>query len=348
MEDKPNSVKWKPRGKTYEEAMDYIKGRRTGAITSLKTRWEKFNHAGIDGIEIHSTVIIGGRPGSLKSALKDQIIRDAFEYNPNLKFRVLDVQMEMVGRVTALRELSSATGKSYKYLCSAEGQINKEDYVKCEEYGKLKGDHSKYPVDVIEESYTVAEFANIVDEYMEAHKDENGNYVPTVIAIDHSILFLQASDESGLNDTLMNLGKMATAKKRKYPIIFIILSQLNRNVERDGRNDEKKYGNYIVGSDIFGGDGLLMSADIVIGIDRPALRNIQFFGPPGFIISGEDDLIMRWIKCRNGQDQLSFFKVDFKSMTIYETEPPPTVRVGGKEKHPSMISELKNQQTKLM
>lgn len=342
--------KWKPRGKTYEEAMEYIKGRRTGKITSLKTRWNKFNHAGTDGIEFNSTVIIGGRPGALKSAIKDQMIRDFFEYNPTIKFRVLDLQMEMVGRVTALRELSAATGKSYKYLCSAEGEITAADYIKCKDYGQLKGDYDKYPVDVIEESCSIKEFGNIIDQYMEVHSFINENnekeYTKTVIAVDHSILF--EDDEIDLNKLLLNLGKLLTSKKRKYPIIFIILSQLNRAVEREERNAERRHGNYILASDFYGSEGLGMHADIQIGLDRPALRNIRIYGPPGFIIDSECDLVLRWIKCRNGENQLSFFKVDFSSMTIYEVDPPPTVKGGiaAKEKDVFVPEKKYSSQTK--
>lgn len=323
------SLSWKPRGQTYSEALEYMKGRRAGEITSLKTRWEKFNSAGVDGIEWQSTVILCGRPGSLKSALKDHIVRDAFECNPNENFRVLDFQFEMIGRVTALRELSSAVKKSYKHLCSADGQITRELYLECKKYGEEKGDSTKYPVDVVEDACTVERFGQIIDEYMETHKQADGKYTKTLITVDHSILFEFDKDEFNLNDLLMKLGRTLTKKKRKYPIIFIILSQLNRNIEQPGRNDNKKYGNYVLSSDLYGSDLLLMHADMVIGLDRPALRNIQYFGPPGFIISSEQELVMHWIKCRNGSGQLSFFKVDFESMTVEETPPLPTVKAVG-------------------
>ena len=83
-----------------------MKGRMDGSIHSLKTPWHKFNDAGADGIEWNSTVVIGGRPGSGKTAIKDQIIREAFKNN-TVNFRVLEFQFEMVARVSALREFSA-------------------------------------------------------------------------------------------------------------------------------------------------------------------------------------------------------------------------------------------------
>ena len=58
--------------------------------------------------------MIGGRPGSGKTLIKDQIIRESFALNPHDKFRVLEFQCEMVGRTSAIREFSSVTGKTYK------------------------------------------------------------------------------------------------------------------------------------------------------------------------------------------------------------------------------------------
>lgn len=331
---------WKPFKEKYYEGLNYMIKRRSGELTSLKTKWERFNYAGLDGIEIQSTVIIAGRPGSFKTALKDEIIRSIFECNPTLKMRVLDFQFEMIGRVTALREFASILGKSYKYLCSAERNdlLSKQDYELCLKYTELRQDYDRYPVDLVEENCTVQRFGEIIDEYMELHSFEEitskgvvKKYVPTLIPIDHSILFDKANDEGTLNDTLAALGKTLTKKKRQYPIIFILLSQLNREIEKAGRNEERKYGNYISTSDIYGSDILLMHADMVVAIDRPATRNIRYYGPLGYIIEDDTTLVLRWLKARNGENQLSFFNVNPKAMIFEEREAPANVRDIGKK-----------------
>ena len=84
-----------------------------GSIKSLRTPWDKFNDATTDGLEWHSTTVIGGRPGSGKTLIKDQIIREAFKLNPAENFRVLEFQFEMLARTSAIREYSSILGKSY-------------------------------------------------------------------------------------------------------------------------------------------------------------------------------------------------------------------------------------------
>ena len=110
---------WVGQYAAFNEALKYMYARSTGEEKSIYTPWPKFNDAATDGIEWNTLTVIGGRPGSGKTLIKDQIIRESFALNPNDKFRVLEFQFEMVGRTSAIREFSSITGKTYKELCSA-------------------------------------------------------------------------------------------------------------------------------------------------------------------------------------------------------------------------------------
>ncbi len=94
---------------------------------------------------------------------------------------------------------------------------------------------------------------------------------------------------------LYQLGEELTKLKRKLPIIFIILSQLNRNVDSPDRAENGKYGNYILDSDIFGGDALLQHADMLIGINRPAHRKIEYYGPERYIIADDTVLVAHFL-----------------------------------------------------
>ena len=300
-------------------------GRQKGEIRSLKTPWSKFNDATTDGIEWNSLTVIGGRPASGKTLIKDQIVRKAKSLNPDEKFRVLEFQFEMLARTSAIREYCSVLGKDYKYLCSANGKLTDADLKTCYEYAKSRAD---YPLDIIEEPLTVSEIKEQISSYMRLHsyKDDDGiyRYVNTIVTLDHSFLVKKASYEKDKFDTLYNLGEALTELKRKYPIAFIVLSQLNRNVDSPERNEDGKYGNYILDSDIFAADALLQHADTVIGINRPALRKIRFYGPDRYIIEDDTVLVMHFLKCRNGDTRMSFFRAAFKTMEIKEMETPPT------------------------
>jgi replicative DNA helicase len=313
---------WKSQKEGLKESLDYLKGRKEGLITSIKTPWVKFNDATTDGLEWNTLTVVAGRPGSGKTLIKDQIIREAFVRNPGETFNVLEFQLEMLARMSAVREYSAILGKSYKYLCSADGVLADEDLQRCYEYAKKK---VNLPIDIVENSVTADEFKAIIEDYME-EKKILGKYTKTIITLDHSILLKKKSGQQRL-DALADLGDVLTELKRKYPILFIILSQLNRNIDNPERNEDGKYGNFVLESDIFGGDALLQHADTVIGINRPAKQKIRFYGPDRFIIENETVLVMHFLKCRNGDTRMSFFKAEFNKMKITESETPPQAKI---------------------
>ena len=272
---------WQSQKKGYQEALSYIHARRQGLITSYKTPWPKVNDAGVNGFEWQSLTVIGGRPGTGKTLIKDQIVREGFEINNGQTIRVLEFQFEMVARASKVREFSSALNKPYKYICSADenDKLTVEDFQKLHEHAKKMVNIDKFPVDIVEKACTVETFKSIVTDYMETYAQEiDGKkvYINTVVTIDHSNLFKQGRSENSKTDMLYNLGEALTDLKKRYPIAFIVLSQLKRDVEKPERNEDGKYGNYVLETDILGGDALFQHADIVIGVNRPAKKFINF------------------------------------------------------------------------
>lgn len=319
--------KWVSQKAGYLESLEYLNGRRLGQIRSIQTPWPKVNDALTAGFEWNTITVIGGRPASGKTAIAEQIVKEAFPLNPTEDFRVLQFQLEMLARTSAIRQYSSVLGKSYKYLCSAEAiKLTKEDLERCHEHAKKS---VQYPIDVVEDAPTIEEFKEIVHDYMMAHI-KDGEFTKTIITIDHSLLFRKAPAEKNKNDMLNNLGEALTYLKRKYPVMFIVLSQLNRNIDHPDRSEDGKYGNYILESDIFGADALLQHADTVIGINRPGKQKIRFYGPDRFIIEDDKVLVLHFLKCRNGDTRLSFFKAEFERMQIVEMETPPTQKLSTK------------------
>ncbi|HPP18501.1 MAG TPA: DnaB-like helicase C-terminal domain-containing protein [Candidatus Dojkabacteria bacterium] len=325
-------TKWKTQREAFIESLSYLQGRQTGKITSIKTPWQKFNDATTNGIEWHSTTVIGARPATGKTLIKDLIINGAFKLNPLMPFRVLEFQFEMLGKNSAIREYSQNLQVSYKYLCSADGVLSDADFERCKLYAKNK---LQFPIDVVEESCNVMEFKETIEDYMKAHavqvKERNTStgkdelvlkYKNTIVTLDHSLLL----DNSPYGDDmsmLKALGKTVTALKRKYPIAFIILSQLNRNIDAPERNEDGKYGNFILDSDIFGSDALLQHADTLIGLNRPGKQKLTFYGVERYIINQDPTILaMHFLKCRNGETGIGFFRTEFEKMNIVEIPTP--------------------------
>ena len=298
----------------FNEALKYMYKRSTGEEKSIYTPWPKFNDATTDGLEWNTLTVIGGRPGSGKTLIKDQIIRESFTLNPNDKFRVLEFQFEMVGRTSAIREFSSITGKTYKELCSAGSVLGPDVLNECHLYAK---ERVKYPVDIVSTPMTVNQMREQIDRYMEHHKG-----TPTIVTLDHSMLVKRAPYQNSTLDMLFELGEFFTQCKRVYPCLFICLSQLNRNIDNPDRAVDGKYGNYILESDIFGSDAMLQHADTLIGINRPAKQKIRYYGPDRYIIKNDRTLVLHFLKARNGDARMSFFKAKFEQMQIEEMATP--------------------------
>jgi len=306
---------WGGQFSAFKEALKYMSARQSGEEKSIYTPWPKFNDATTDGLEWNTLTVMGGRPGSGKTLIKDQIIRESFELNPNDNHRVLEFQYEMVGRTSAMREFSSITGKTYKELCSAGSTISTNVINDCYEYAK---ERVKYPVDIISTPMTVNQMREQVDMYMNHHKGQK-----TIITLDHTMLVKRAPYQNSSLDMLFELGEFFTQCKRDYPCMFIALSQLNRNIDNPDRAIDGKYGNYILESDIFGSDAMLQHADTLLGINRPAKQKIRFYGPDRYVIQDDRTLVLHFLKARNGDARMSFFKAEFERMQIAEMPTPP-------------------------
>ena len=306
---------WDGQYQAFNEALKYMLARQSGKEKSIQTPWPKFNDAVTDGLEWNTLTVIGGRPGSGKTLIKDQIIRESFILNPAEEYRVLEFSFEMVGRTSALREFSSLTGKTYKELCSAGTILSRDTFNKCHVYAK---DRIKSPVDQITTPMTVNQMRDQVDIYMNIHKGKK-----TIITLDHSILVKRAPYQNNRLDMLFELGEFFTQCKRDYPCMFICLSQLNRNIDNPDRAVNGKYGNYVLESDIFGSDAMLQHADTLIGINRPAKQKIRYYGPDRYIIEDDRTLVLHFLKARNGDTRMSFFKAQFERMQISEMDTPP-------------------------
>ena len=298
-----------------------IKGRRKGEIKSLKSAWPKFNDAFCDGLEWRTITVVGARPGTGKTLFMEQLISDIIEHNPDQEFRVLKFQFEMVDETNGVRKLSLKTGADYNTLMSKDRVlVDKAIYDKCIEYYDKSENNDL--INVVYDACTVDEMCATIHYEIEKYKKADGTYTNILVAIDHSALFRQSKGQKDKFEMLGGLGEALTMMKKKYPIAFIVLSQLNRNIDSPDRQRDGEYGNYILDSDIYGSDALLQHADVVLGINKPSLRKIRQYGPDRYIINDEDMLIFHFLKSRNGTTRMSFFKLDRTVMRIEEINTP--------------------------
>lgn len=308
-----------------------IKARKTGELKFLKSAWPKFNDAFCDGLEWRTITVVGARPGTGKTLFMEQLIADIIDLNTNQEFRVLKFQLEMLDETSGVRKLSQATGKDYNSLMSKDQELDDAIYWKCVQL--YESTANKDIVNVIYDPCTVDVMCATIHYELEKYKrvkgvDDKGNtvyeYMNTLVTIDHSALFKKAKNERDKFEMLNALGEALTYMKKHYPVAFLVLSQLNRNIDDPLRTRDGEYGNYILDSDIYGSDALLQHADVVLGINKPSIRKIRQYGPERFIIDDPDLLAFHFLKSRNGTTRLSFFKLNRHTVRIEEAPTPAT------------------------
>lgn len=300
----------------YKDAFKLIQDRQRGVITSLKTPWDKFNNETLNGIEWKSMVTFAARSSVGKTAIKDQIIRSARHLNNNTEFEIVEFQFELPGVQHAIRQLAGHMKVPYQTMQSKDGPIAESELLKIK--GAIKS-LVGYPLPYVVNSPTTVQGIKREIEYHSGIRFQGKKVIYT---LDHALLVLRSGKQDE-RQTLNELGSMITEMKNKYDIIFILLSQLNRNIENPIRNEDGKPGNYITSGDLFGSDALMQHSDIVVGINRPGMFNLRYYGPLRHVITSKYTTVFHMIKNRNGEaGQMLWFELDGPTMSFNEREEP--------------------------
>ena len=310
---------WRKYSDILEESLEYVAKRARKEIVSLKTSWEGFNKIGLNGIEWQSLYVLAARPGVGKTLIAATIARALQENNKDQDFMVLHFQFEMLGRNMGVRELSASNNIDIRYLQSAQDDgmppLTKGDYEKLSTYVGKQKNRKEF---VIDKSMTVPDMANAIRMFYAEYRK------PFVVTLDHTLLVRQAPAEPSKQVTLQNLATMLTEMKNKLPVTFIILTQLNREIDNAERQKPGKLENYPTEADVFGSDYLLQCADVMIAYNRPAKYNISRYGPQKYIIGPSDKylLAMHVLKNRFGETSIQWYKADYAKMEVVEAYEP--------------------------
>lgn len=294
-----------------KETQDYIDKRRKGIIKSYKTGYPKFDSANLDGWEWGSAITIGARPSVGKTVFTSCLLRNSLNCNDFSDIIILEFNWEMSSRVLLLRELSADTKTSYKDVISA-GNIKVTDEA-FKYYNNILEKYKNMPIYYEEEPKTAKEFAATVRKFRDKYKDKK-----IIVRVDHTILGRKSAAESGQTEMLYNLFFEGNILKKESDIIFVWLTQLQREFETRQENGTDKA--FPRQSDVFGADAAAMYSESIILLNKPSRYGISFYGNRDNGISVEqDDLFAHMVKNRNGEgDVILRYKTHFETMDIRE------------------------------
>lgn len=310
---------WRRYGDLMMDGVNYLNNRALGKTKSLKTLWPSFNKIGLNGMEWQSLYVIGARPGIGKTLIAGAITKDLQRLNPDQTFSVLHFQFEMLGRNMAIRELAAASKLKVRYLQSAQDNgdppLSKSDYDKLLIYAQNQGHRREYVVDT---ATTVLQLQEIVEKFYAATK------LPFVVTLDHTLLIKKGASDTSKQQTLEALAITMTNLKNKYPVIFIVLTQLNREIDNTERHVAGKLSQYPSQSDVFGSDSLLQCSDVMIAVNRPSNQNLNIYGPHRWLLEEgmKNYLAFHILKNRFGEPSIQWYHAFYNTMTIEEVAPP--------------------------
>lgn len=291
----------------FDEELQYIRGRHSGEIKSAKTPWQTWNDIYTNGFEWGWIVTIAGLSGSGKTALLNILETEMFESNKDQDIAVLSFNFEMLARRLVGRKISGMMKRSVKQLYSAEkeGNITDDDIAFIE--SEVAKNITKYDISYVEIPGNVQEIADVAEDFIKLKTFEN-TATKVVITLDHSILVKKLKGSE--RDTLTELMASFNELKKKYPnMLFILLSQLNRNIEKEER--KKPFGpernlHFPQKSDIFGSESLYQFSDAVIVFHRPELLGLQTYGVKAW--PTKDIVYCHHLKARDGLPKITRFE----------------------------------------
>lgn len=253
-----------------QEAINYIAGRREHNITSLKTRWKKFNKQCMGGIEPNTVYTIAGISGSGKSSMANLIQTDIIDLNPDEDIIVLTFSLEMVGFRQIGRTLSNKLRRTTSDLYSSETDLDDNTFRKVI---SVSNQLKEYPVYFVDTPGTPTQVDTIIRTFYD--KYVKGKHKHFIIIYDHALLTKQIGS---VIDTISELERVFIQVK-KLPMTSIIqLAQMNRNIESPERINNP-LSHYPMRSDLSSSDAIFQASDYVLVIHRPEILNIQEYGP---------------------------------------------------------------------
>ena len=292
-----------------KEAVVYIAGRRDKSITSLKTRWTKFNKQCMGGIEPNVVITIAGISGSGKSSFANELTTDIIDLNPTEDIIILNFSLEMVGFRQVGRTLSNKLRRTTSTLYSSETSLDDDTFRKVV---AVSNQLKEYPIYFVDDPGTPMQVKETIQAFYDQYvKGTNKHFI---IVYDHALLTKQVGS---VIETISELERVFIQVK-KLPMTSIVqLAQMNRNIESSERINNP-LSHYPMRSDLSSSDAMFQASDYVMVIHRPEILGIQEYGPSH--LPTNNKIFMHILKNRDaGKPCILEFENDLMYNNIVET-----------------------------
>lgn len=227
-----------------QDNLKQIEDFKEGKVKYYPSKFKRLNRKLMGGFWPGKYIVIAARPGMGKSAFSNQLIFDILDNNKDKKVIILYWSFEMSGSDQISRLGAKKTKKELYTLFSLDGKLSDENFI---EYTKVVSDYKNYPVYFSEKPTSSTYIYNV---NKEVHFSKPDYQIFNII--DHS-RFISKENENDELKMLNNLSKNLHLTNVEFKSINILLSQLNRDIEKDSRA-KNQYKPLL--SDLFGADSV--------------------------------------------------------------------------------------------
>jgi replicative DNA helicase len=248
-----------------QRAAQRLREFKSGKLKPIKFRKQFVNQALLGGLFPGTVFGIAGSSGHGKTTLMQELEDDILneELNPNAKnYLVLRNNYEMSVFKLFLRALKNTLGKKISDLLGTNPFTEAEEQL----FAAVEQRESDPRIKYFENPTDPHIWFEITEAFIIAHQ----HVEHIVITIDHIALVKQTM--AGKKDAIDNLIEYINILKNKYDnVSFIILSQLNRNIEdrENAKNSAPKKG------DLYQSDFLYQLSDVILVVHNPFKFGLQ-------------------------------------------------------------------------
>lgn len=289
--------KWKDSVKdSVKEIAKYQRGERK----PLDTGFSHLNENALGGLLPGDIITIGGLSGHGKTFFLQRIENNLISLNPDADIALLRLNFEMSVQKLVLRRLKLESGlKMTQILLEQPDEARKALFKSIVDKERL--DY----IDHIEEALTAEEFLEECTAFLE----ENVEKTNCIITIDHIALIKASSTEKKTAvDRVME--HCINLKKLYHNVTFIILTQLNREIEgRTNRAElQPKMG------DIYQSSTMAFASDLIIVVHNP-----YKLGHKEYMVVNRDDhdYMEEFFVPSNGKKESAYVSFATKTTIFY-------------------------------
>ena len=298
-----------------------------GTVPVMKSRWPKVNKIMLGGFQFNMNYLIAGASGHGKSYLLNMLLRDFTSpaYNPEttIPTKLLHFSLEMSTTMELLRRVSSLAKVPLSRILQADEPLNEVHQAMIYDQLKAVNEPSLYYVD------TPGNRQQIVQTILEFIGRHPG--CRYVVCLDHTLL-VQAMPREDEITTIAELGKVFITLRKRFPIMFISLGQLNDKIESEKRRDpDAPHLHYPTKTDIHGSKQLYHAMDTVMVLHQPAELGIESYGRRG--IPTRDLVALHYLKQRHSQSGIVLLKNNLKNGTFEDYELPSAAHNGNRNNY---------------